>query len=206
MHSARPKPPSHPEGFTLVELLAVVTILAVIIALIVPVLEGMRERGLQAKCVANLRAIGPAFQLYLQDNQMQLPWRFQRNISPQIGYKEDLAPYLGHNLNVFKCPAHSRLNFPTQPSYGMNYFYDHAKVLNIPKLSNTILLAETSGIGGKGSHRAHRDSKSPGQLAPTRHGGKSNYLFFDGGVRYLPFSETITPLDLWGVNPRKKRN
>lgn len=54
-------------GFTLVELLVVVAIIALLAAMLFPVFAAARERGRMAVCASNLRQIGVAFELYLDD-------------------------------------------------------------------------------------------------------------------------------------------
>jgi len=68
--------PTKSRGFTLVELLTVVAILAVLMALLLPVLGKIREKTNTTKCVGNLRQIGALAGIYLADNDGYLPyWR-----------------------------------------------------------------------------------------------------------------------------------
>src|SRR5687767_11568388 len=54
-------------GFTLVEMLAVIAIVAVLIAVLLPVLSSARRRANQVRCLASLKEIGNGFKLYAHD-------------------------------------------------------------------------------------------------------------------------------------------
>ena len=60
---------SRPPGFTLVELLVVIGIIALLISILMPALSRVREGGNRIKCGANLRTIGQGLLLYANDNR-----------------------------------------------------------------------------------------------------------------------------------------
>ena len=54
-------------GFTLLELLVVVAVIAILAAMLLPALASAKQRGLQVSCFSNLRQVAVAARLYMDD-------------------------------------------------------------------------------------------------------------------------------------------
>lgn len=85
-------------GFTLVELLVVIGIIAVLAAILFPVFAQAREKGRQSYCLSNLQQMGRAMMFYTDDNDGFYPLTIARVGQRPVGFDSSwmnlLSPYL----------------------------------------------------------------------------------------------------------------
>jgi prepilin-type N-terminal cleavage/methylation domain-containing protein/prepilin-type processing-associated H-X9-DG protein len=79
-----------PRGFTLVELLVVIGIIALLLSVLLPVLSGVGRRGREVKCASNLRTAVQLFLTYAAENKGSLPYGWYFNKSHPVSW-DDLA-------------------------------------------------------------------------------------------------------------------
>ena len=137
----KPRPLSPRHAFTLIELLVVIAIIAILAALLLPVLTKVQENANSTKCLANLRQIGTAINAYCGENDGLLPGPLSISQYPLFGKggeKDDqmlvkkLAKYVGlpedpkpetplNKGNIFICPSYERqVKALDGPVYVMN--------------------------------------------------------------------------------------
>lgn len=83
-------------GFTILELLVSVSIIAVVAALLLPAINSAREAARRIQCVSHLREIGLALHNH-HDAMQHLPagWKFDPSRNSAYGWSVPLLPYLG---------------------------------------------------------------------------------------------------------------
>jgi prepilin-type processing-associated H-X9-DG protein/prepilin-type N-terminal cleavage/methylation domain-containing protein len=111
-----------PRAFTLVELLVVIAVIAILIALLLPALRGVREQARQLSCASNLRQTGVLLMAYANQSNQYMPLAFTDYMNPADPRTnwpkalEDLK-VVQSSHNVASTPAMSKFSMLYCPAY-----------------------------------------------------------------------------------------
>lgn len=195
--------PARGRGFTLVELLVVIGIVALLLSLLLPALARGREAARAAKCKSNLKQIHHALMLYAQASKDQIPigFRGSKQFNSMI-YSGTAGRFvlfgklheagLTFGGEIFYCPSENNPQFafnternpwpPGQnPSANTYSGYACRPVVRLPdvwtKQTELIRMSQLRNVALLADNM-----NSPDRLA-TRHGDRVNVLWVDGSVR-----------------------
>ncbi len=113
----------HSQAFTLIELLVVIAIIAILAAMLLPALAKAKQKASLANCISNLRQLGIANLLYLNDNNDVFPFSGQGWWPlPFVDVLKLTDAYIStNNRGFYKCPADrgAGWNFEIAPLLGI---------------------------------------------------------------------------------------
>lgn len=191
-------------GFTLIELLIVIAIIAILAAVLLPVLSLAKEKGRATQCISNLRQWGTAFRMYADDNNDYLPRRGQgvqtlQEINRPTDWFNALPVYFGlpsfqmmisnnilptaHSQSVFICPTANNPGGTYFLPYGMNMnlcpwnLTLPTQYYQVQQPAYVVTMAEAPG-----PYASTYPSKQPYSIV-ARHIGRINLLFLAGEVQ-----------------------
>jgi len=98
---------SKKRGFTLIELLVVIAIIAILAAILFPVFARAREKARTASCQSNLKQLGLAWAMYVQDYDERVPAGCDGATTPswwQSFWPYRVYPYI-KNQQAMVCPS-----------------------------------------------------------------------------------------------------
>jgi prepilin-type N-terminal cleavage/methylation domain-containing protein/prepilin-type processing-associated H-X9-DG protein len=201
MHRAR-KP-----AFTLIELLVVIAIIAILAAILFPVFAQAREKARQATCISNLKQMGGAFAMYVQDYDNTFPlvayWVGAVGKPPLVYWDDAIQPY-AKNVTFMLCPSWSMdlAGYGTivnKTSYAIdsdNYGYPPLvpREAQVTRPVDTILVFEPK-TGGPWGAACRKNSAKDGWTPYDRHNEQTNLLFFDYHVKSRRVAQIVCPDD-----------
>ena len=157
-------------GFTLVELLVVIAVVAILAALLLPALGKAKENAKRSACLGNLKQINVALLLYADDsndtsptvgqttNQVTLMNSYRQLLQRYVG--PDGAPSRGNKL--FDCPSDT-FCYEIRPEVGQDY---------IPSSRHKQALASYSSYAFNGRNQSTYDPSQPSATFPGIGGRK----------------------------------
>ena len=168
----------------MIELLLVIAVIAVLATIAYPVFTGALERAKAVKDMNNLRQIGIATQLYMNDNDGALPG------STTVPWMSQLHPKYLSSWNIFQSPFDTRapseggILAPVSPiSYGINFnVYPNTIAMSADKISKPTIFILFASAQAPGAAVTFSGLATTGAPGVTENAGTSNAGLATGGT------------------------
>ncbi len=183
-------------GFTLIELMIMVVIVSVLAGFLVPALQKSRSAGQRAVCANNLRQVGMAIHMYIEEHNDIFP-NFGNISGPIVPWYVTINNYL-KSSDIYYCPEQKNVKYnwiPNQSSsWNLSFAYNMAisdkSLKDIKKKSETIFLSDSTRHATMFATYPNLSlSNNPAYVSIGRHGGGDNCYFVDGHCRWYLASE-----------------
>jgi len=177
-----------------------------------PVFAKAREKARQASCQSNLKQMGLAMAMYVQDFDESFPWRahtwsYYWNRDCYICPAPLIQPYV-KNWQLFECPAVPGIGMNGHGTYAFECDLIHDFNSAPTKLAQIQAPAECPMFFDAGCHWASlRCAPTAGNyqtrlaVPSKRHNDGSNICYVDGHVKWMKSDERLRP-GRWNVTWR----